>query len=238
MRSQTCIFTAGGPLGGHGVPLHWSVVDGQQVVVGCGAPYAGVLVQQRGGIQADVVAGCGQTLQVGMGMGGVNIFFLSCILVEFFLFFGKIISLLKKKKYSDFCDGLSSWRWQLTQIRCLLSIRSMSSLILGYLSSVSGLWPAESSASMSGLSLPLRPFFRNVWKYIRVHQIGGSFTFNKLVDNTQLIAGKYPTFFMNHIKKKILGNIFGVRSFFFHETVFFAPLQYATLLEISCFCFF
>lgn len=50
----------------------------------------------------------------------------------------------------------------LTQILCLLIIRSMSSLILRYLSSNSGLWPAESSASMSGLSQPFRPFLRSV----------------------------------------------------------------------------
>lgn len=52
----------------------------------------------------------------------------------------------------------------LTQILCLLIIRSMSSLILRYLSSDSGLWPAESSASMSGLSQPFKPFLRSVWK--------------------------------------------------------------------------
>lgn len=51
---------------------------------------------------------------------------------------------------------------ELTQILCLLSIRSMSSLILRYLSSNSGLWPAESSASMSGLSQPFKPFLRSV----------------------------------------------------------------------------
>lgn len=50
----------------------------------------------------------------------------------------------------------------LTQILCLLIIRSMSSLILRYLSSNSGLWPAESSASMSGLSQPFKPFLRSV----------------------------------------------------------------------------
>lgn len=52
---------------------------------------------------------------------------------------------------------------ELTQILCLLIIRSMSSLILRYFSSDSGLWPAESSASMSGLSQPFRPFLRSVW---------------------------------------------------------------------------
>lgn len=51
---------------------------------------------------------------------------------------------------------------ELTQILCLLIIRSMSSLILRYLSSNSGLWPAESSASMSGLSQPFKPFLRSV----------------------------------------------------------------------------
>ena len=40
----------------------------------------------------------------------------------------------------------------------------MSSLILRYLSSDSGLWPAESSASMSGLSQPFKPFLRSVWR--------------------------------------------------------------------------
>jgi len=53
----------------------------------------------------------------------------------------------------------------LTQSLCLLIMRSMSSFILRYLSSDSGLWPAESSASMSGLSQPLRPFLRSVWRH-------------------------------------------------------------------------
>lgn len=52
----------------------------------------------------------------------------------------------------------------LTHSRCLLIIRSRSSLILRYLSSDSGLWPAESSASMSGLSQPFKPFLRSVWR--------------------------------------------------------------------------
>ncbi|TNN40447.1 Major vault protein [Liparis tanakae] len=39
--------------------------------------------------------------------------------------------------------------------------RSMSSFIFLYLSSDSGLWPTESSASGSGLSQPFRPFFLN-----------------------------------------------------------------------------
>lgn len=52
----------------------------------------------------------------------------------------------------------------LTHSLCLLIIRSMSSLIFLYLSSDSGLWPTESSASGSGLSQPFRPFFLNVCK--------------------------------------------------------------------------
>lgn len=51
-----------------------------------------------------------------------------------------------------------------TQILWRLIIRSMSSLILRYFSSDSGLWPAESSASMSGLSQPFKPFLRSVWR--------------------------------------------------------------------------
>lgn len=51
----------------------------------------------------------------------------------------------------------------LTHNLCLLIIRSISSLIFLYLSSDSGLWPTESSASGSGLSQPLSPFFLNVW---------------------------------------------------------------------------
>lgn len=57
------------------------------------------------------------------------------------------------------------WRQrELTQILCLLIIRSMSSLIFRYFSSDSGLWPAESSASISGLSQPFKPFLRSVWR--------------------------------------------------------------------------
>lgn len=52
----------------------------------------------------------------------------------------------------------------LTHSLCLLIIRSMSSFIFLYLSSDSGLWPTESSASGSGLSQPFRPFFLNVCK--------------------------------------------------------------------------
>lgn len=55
--------------------------------------------------------------------------------------------------------------WEvLTHSLCLLIIRSMSSFIFLYLSSDSGLWPTESSASGSGLSQPFRPFFLNVCK--------------------------------------------------------------------------
>lgn len=50
----------------------------------------------------------------------------------------------------------------LTHSLCLLIIRSMSSLIFLYLSSDSGLWPSESSASGSGLSQPFKPFFLKV----------------------------------------------------------------------------
>ena len=50
----------------------------------------------------------------------------------------------------------------LTHNLCLLIIRSISSFIFLYLSSDSGLWPTESSASGSGLSQPFRPFFLNV----------------------------------------------------------------------------
>lgn len=50
-----------------------------------------------------------------------------------------------------------------TQSLWRLINRSMSSLILRYFSSDSGLWPAESSASMSGLSQPFKPFLRSVW---------------------------------------------------------------------------
>lgn len=55
-------------------------------------------------------------------------------------------------------------RQVLTHSLCLLIIRSMSSFIFLYLSSDSGLWPTESSASGSGLSQPFRPFFLNVCK--------------------------------------------------------------------------
>lgn len=58
----------------------------------------------------------------------------------------------------------------LTHILCLLIMcRSMSSLILRYFSSDSGLWPTESSASGSGLSQPFRPFFLRVCKYKFAH---------------------------------------------------------------------
>lgn len=56
------------------------------------------------------------------------------------------------------------WQEVLTHSLCLLIIRSMSSFIFLYLSSDSGLWPTESSASGSGLSQPFRPFFLNVCK--------------------------------------------------------------------------
>lgn len=59
---------------------------------------------------------------------------------------------------------LRECRAVLTHSLCLLIIRSMSSFIFLYLSSDSGLWPTESSASGSGLSQPFRPFFLNVCK--------------------------------------------------------------------------
>ena len=57
----------------------------------------------------------------------------------------------------------------LTHNLCLLIIRSMSSFIFLYLSSDSGLWPTESSASGSGLSQPFRPFFLNVCGQSKLH---------------------------------------------------------------------
>lgn len=61
-------------------------------------------------------------------------------------------------------ERLGVQREVLTHSLCLLIIRSMSSFIFLYLSSDSGLWPTESSASGSGLSQPFRPFFLNVCK--------------------------------------------------------------------------
>lgn len=69
------------------------------------------------------------------------------------------------KKGKERKERWEEFQWEvLTHSLCLLIIRSMSSFIFLYLSSDSGLWPTESSASGSGLSQPFRPFFLNVWK--------------------------------------------------------------------------
>lgn len=85
----------------------------------------------------------------------------------------KAIETEREKREKDRESGRErkgEWEWclwmeVLTHSLCLLIIRSMSSLILRYLSSDSGLWPTESSASGSGLSHPFRPFFLNVCKH-------------------------------------------------------------------------
>lgn len=117
--------------------------DGQQVVAADGAAQARLGVQQAAGVaggegHAHVVVGGGQTL-----LGRDD----------------RLVSVAGGGEGG----GTGRGGGTLTQIRCLLIIRSMSSLILRYLSSDSGLWPAESSASMSGLSQPFKPFLRSVW---------------------------------------------------------------------------
>ncbi len=72
--------------------------------------------------------------------------------------------------YQPSANNWSEILTTLTHSLCLLIIRSMSSLILRYLSSDSGLWP-ESSASISGLSQPFRPFFLRVWNKYKNIQI-------------------------------------------------------------------
>lgn len=144
--AHTCVAGAGGPLGRHAVPLQVCVRDGQQVVAVDGAAQARLGVQQAAGVaggegHAHVVVGGGQTL-LGRDHGQVSV---------------------AGAGGGWWCGTGWGVGWQLTQIRCLLIIRSMSSLILRYLSSDSGLWPAESSASMSGLSQPFKPFLRSVW---------------------------------------------------------------------------
>lgn len=70
----------------------------------------------------------------------------------------------RKEKEIEVRGRFGVHREVLTHSLCLLIIRSMSSFIFLYLSSDSGLWPTESSASGSGLSQPFRPFFLNVCK--------------------------------------------------------------------------
>lgn len=70
----------------------------------------------------------------------------------------------RKEKESEVRGRFGVHQEVLTHSLCLLIIRSMSSFIFLYLSSDSGLWPTESSASGSGLSQPFRPFFLNVCK--------------------------------------------------------------------------
>ncbi len=72
----------------------------------------------------------------------------------------QLVNITEKTTWN--CSWGGKHQRELTQTLCLLIIRSMSSLILRYLSSDSGLWPAESSASMSGLSQPFKPFLRSV----------------------------------------------------------------------------
>lgn len=139
---RTRVSSAGGPLRGHAVPLQVCVRHGQQVVVADATADSWLGVEEPAGVvswdvDSHVIVGGRETLLDTQ-------------------------ELINTKLEDRRCLWAGGRLCELTQILCLLSIRSMSSLTLRYLSSNSGLWPAESSASMSGLSQPFKPFLRSV----------------------------------------------------------------------------